>query len=1371
MHSLFQIDKFRWYAHIVLILLLNKPICILAQETFHHYGTDEGLSQVSVTTLTQGHDGFLWIGTQDGLNRYDGSEFVSYHYNPKDTNSLCGNEVNRLFTDSQGRIWIGTVNHGLCFYSPVEDKFVRVYSDKDSLSGLSVTAIISDIAEDHMGRIWIASLNEGLFSIVPSAKHSNRHSILPFSDSKTIGKEITSILVTNNQELIVGNKSGALYRVNLESDHEHFKFQILDFMSTYGRIQCLLENIVSPYDLNNPEGRSLSRKYITYHLKLDGFGRMWVSTGHGLYVLSDKSENRYTNSRIFLHNPINSNSISHNTVYTSWCAEKDYVWIGSANNLDLLDFSPPPFEKLSINLSENPSLNNNVIFSLYGNKNRLWVGTSGGGLNLIEGNQTHYFLEDADNPKSICDNIIRSIVKDRSERLWLATTKGVSVISLKDFDPAIPVFNCLRYNPLDPTSLSDDNTRCALVDHNDNVWVGTYGQGINRFNGDLDKGIYTFDQFHNDPENQNSLSSDFVFCAYQDMEQNIWIGTQNGLNKLTFQNDRYEDPTFKRFYTNPDVPSSISDNSVYDIIADRFGILWIGTKYGLNKFDPDTEEFQSYFVKDGLPNDVIYSIQEDHLGNIWVTTNNGMSCFNVDRTHFSNYNLSDGIQNNEFNLGAKWCDSEGNLYFGGIGGVSIFHPNDLHDPSSDAPIRFTELRVGKDIIKPYQDLHPFNPLKKNIVFTDKLELKYDQFPFYLKVATLDFHPNKNVQFVYKLLPQDITWNPLIGKNEIQFLNLSPGSYSLEVSTKTRGSLQNKKSSIMELIILPPWWKTWWAFLLYFAIFSFVFYNFYRIQLQRKLSFAESKRLREVNEFKNRFYTNITHEFRTPLTVIIGLANEMHKGLKTSQNGLRKNLDMIERNGASLLKLVDQMLNMTKLEEGKMHIDAIQTDIISFLRYLTESYQSIAASKQIQLAFYSEVIECVMDYDPDIITKIFNNLLSNAIKFTPLNGKIIVHTNRFEKKQFAPRKQQFLRVKIADSGIGIAEDQLDKIFERFYQVPSPNSQSHDKNLSGTGIGLALAKELTIAIGGNIYVESKPGFGSTFFIDLPITKFASKEVQAMEATSSEKIHVNSLQYLPVSENKLSHGTQEKPTLLLVEDNPDVAAYISQCLPDYEIYHAPNGKEGYEWAQINIPDIIISDILMPLMDGYQLCELLKSDEKTDHIPIILLTAKVKQLDKVKGLKVGADAYLTKPFNKEELIVRIENLINSRKQLQDKYSHILFSNTDVSPQVLTSNIFIDRCIAIIKDHLSDPKLNSMMLSKELTMSDSQVYRKIKALTGKSTGIFIRSIRLKAAYHKLKNAELNVSQVAYDTGFKDPSWFSRAFKEEFGISPSEIVK
>ncbi len=1379
------------YVFLICFLIVSGSIQVSSQENVGHFGTEDGLSQVSITALTQGKEGFLWIGTQDGLNRYDGSEFVSFYYDPKDIYSLCGNEISCLFTDSQGRIWIGTVNHGLCFYSPVEDKFFRL-SKKDSLSGLSSTAIISDIDEDNMGRIWIASLNEGLFSFEPSSKNLNGYSILQLPNAGLIGKEITSVLVTTKQELIVGNKEGTLFKMSLGTDSDNFKFQNLHFENIYGRIQCLIEeneeniwigtdfglwqwqrpeNIVQPFDLNNPEGLSLSRKYITYDLQLDGLGRMWVSTGHGIYLLSDKSNNRFTKSRIYLHDPADINSISHNTVYTSWCSENDYVWVGSANNLDLLDFSIPPFHKLSIDPNTTNSLNNKVIFSLFKNNNQLWIGTSGGGLNLITGNKAYYFLEDDSNPLSICDNIIRSMAKDLNDRLWLATTKGISVISLKEFDPKNPVFNCFRHSPQDSNSLSDDNTRCVLVDHNNNIWIGTYGQGINQFIGDLKSSVNRFRQFRHDPENQNSLSSDFVFCIYQDKEHNFWIGTQNGLNRMTFRNDRYEDPTFQRFYNVPDSSGFISDNSVYDITADRYGMLWIGTKYGLNKFDPATEEFQSYFVNDGLPNNVIYSIQEDHFGNLWLTTNNGLSCLDNERVHFYNYNILDGIQNNEFNLGAKWRDNEGNLYFGGIGGVSIFHPSDLHNLERDAPIRFTELRIGKEIVKPYHYIRPQNPLKKNIAYTEKLELRYDQFPFYLKVASLDLHTSKNSQFVYKLHPQDLTWNPLIGNNEIQFLNLAPGSYSLEVSARMRGNFEENKSRVIEIVIMPPWWKTWWSYLLYITLFGIILYKLYHIQLQRKISYAESTRLRELNEFKNRFYTNITHEFRTPLTVIIGLANEMRIKLNAEKKLLEKNLQIIEKNGSSLLKLVDQMLNMTKLEEGKVKVNPVQNDVISFLRYLTESYQSIADSKQIQLTFYSEVMNFVMDYDPDIITKIFSNLLSNAIKFTPQAGKIIVHANCYEKKQLVPSKQQFLRVKITDSGIGITEDKLGKIFERFYQIPSSKSQSYNQQISGSGIGLALVKELITTIGGDIYVESKPDFGSTFFVELPVTKVAPKEVATFEIPDEEKSNMSRPPFAPVVNQGLSFGINEKPTLLLVEDNPDVATYIRQCLPDYVIYHAHNGQEGIEWALANIPDIIISDILMPIKNGYQLCEALKSDEKTDHIPIILLTAKVTQLDKIKGLRVGADAYLTKPFNKDELLIRLENLVNSRKQLQDKYSHVLFSDGENSTEVLMSGIFVNRCVTIIKKHLGDPNFNSITLAKALSMSDSQVYRKIKALTGKSTAVFIRSIRLREAYNLLKRTQLNVSQVAYDTGFKDPSWFSRAFKEEFGISPSEIIK
>ncbi len=563
---------------------------------------------------------------------------------------------------------------------------------------------------------------------------------------------------------------------------------------------------------------------------------------------------------------------------------------------------------------------------------------------------------------------------------------------------------------------------------------------------------------------------------------------------------------------------------------------------------------------------------------------------------------------------------------------------------------------------------------------------------------------------------------------------------------------------IKIIVHQVWYKTWWAWCIYIGTFFGLVYWISRYLFSQHLKKEESKRLKELDTLKSRLYTNITHEFRTPLTVIMGMANSI--------KGHTKEKELIQRNSQNLLQLINQLLDLSKLDSKQLKIEYTQGNIVNYLQYLTESFYSMATDKNIRLTFYPEVKSLIMDYDEAKIQHIIYNLLSNAIKFTPEEGKVILHLQEIKKEE-----KPLLQIKVSDTGIGINETDLPKIFNRFYQADASSTRRGE----GTGIGLALTKELIEMMGGTINVKSKLGEGTDFLILLPIVKRSNTPKTKTEITTPtiQKTPTEKTNFLVDANNNIFLPA-DMPSLLIIEDNRDVITYIESLLQkDYHLIIARNGEEGIEKAIETIPDIIISDVMMPEKNGYEVCEFLKNDERTSHIPIVLLTAKADTADRIEGLKGGADAYLTKPFNKEELFIRLEQLIGLRKALQERFSQLpLISTTNKKETPLTlDEIFIQKLTQVVEDRLDDPSLAVVHLCQAANLSNMQVNRKLKALTGKTPSRFIRSIRLQAAMKMLQNTELNISEIAYDVGFADPNYFSRTFSEEFGFSPNVIRK
>ncbi|BAO75172.1 ATP-binding protein [Winogradskyella sp. PG-2] len=1335
----------RNYFLLILVIVLRLAFVEAQNFTFFHYGLDEGLSQETIRTILKDSKGFLWLGTQDGLNRFDGTSFTVYKNEKKDSLSISGNFINSLVEDKKGNIWIGTNDNGISIYETSTNTFKPNPIKKGNCSSLSRAS---------NGIVVATILNEGIYIFDTEQTNYNVKRITEINGKKF---QFNTTFITNNK-LFIGTEEGRLF-VSNNIENEKIAFNEIKLNQSIGGINTLYannENIwigttigLWTYNLKDKhllkiqmgKVEKLNVSSIDYYNQ-----SYYIGTFDGLFIASkfNTNLNEFDHVTAYFGEQDHENSITSNRVYDTF-TDGELLWIGT-NNLDVVALAEPVFKK--INTNSEIVLNNAFILSFAKNEDYVFVGTRKG-INCIDSNGKVTAITKENTENALAFNVIRAMAIDHNNFLWVGTIKGASVIDLNNFNPRTPKVKSFFHDIRDPSSLSSDATRGVHIDHKGTVWVMTYGGGINRFIGDVKSGKFSFKNYKVN-DNGNSISSNFNYNMSQDSDLNYWITSEEGLNKLQFEGNNYESPKFTNFYSDNKDTSTLSSNTTLHTWHDKQGALWVATQDGFNKFDTSTETFRRYTKEDGLSNTFVYSITEDINNDLWLTTNGGLFRFNKTTEVFTNYDQEDGIQSSEFNLGAyMYNDLTNEIYVGGISGFNIFDPNEV--PKLDQPgnLTFTSLRIKDEIITP---ITHDQIISKSITETSELTLNHTDFPCYISFSDLDLRPTKNNQFEYSLNNTD--WNSLSGTREIPLLDLPKGKHTLMIQGRSRNDLWDTQPLQLQIKVLPPWYKSNLAYVSYLLLFLGIIYAFYRISLQRQIAGQESKRLKDLDDLKSRFITNITHEFRTPLTIILGYLDNLKEQF-SEKDDVETSIETIEQNSNSLLDLVNQMLDLAKLEKGQLNLNFIHNDIVVFTSHIVDSFKSIASDKKIELKFKAEPNEIIMDFDAEKIRQILTNLISNAIKFSPEDSELNISLHKLNSP--------LLQIEVTDQGYGIAEDELHFIFDRFYQVEN----TEHKVSQGTGIGLALTKELVELFNGKITVTSKIDKGTTFNITLPITnKAVTKDVDQIEQQITIGTVVPQLNDVIVDEDSNS--------VLIVEDNTDMAHYIASCLkPDYKVSFAKDGKVGLECAKQSIPDIVITDVMMPVMDGYEFTEKLQANANTNHIPIIMLTSKAMQEDKLQGITSGADAYLTKPFQKEELRLRMQMLITKRKQLQEHYSvNKIVEQKEEQPKPTDKKlIFLNSVIDAVHQNIDNSNFGATELAISLTMSDSQLYRKLKAISNTSTAVFIRRVRLEKGKELLKSSELSISEIAYSTGFNDPNWFSKSFKEEFKQSPTEFRK
>ena len=1327
---------------------------------YESISTAQGLSQGMIFDLLQDKEGFIWVATKNGLNRYDGYSFKIFANDPYNAHSLSSNTVVKLFEDSKGRIWAGTENAGLNIYDKQSGKFYRITHSNLNPASLSGNGIRS-MMEMPDGRILVVTDVAGLNIIEPSkdffAKDAapivSRLSLPNDAPVYGMGKDTNGITW-------IGGMDGTVYRFDpLKNNFIKLNNGIL---LNDGYLNPDSSKLINS-NLYLSDGKDI---FPLFNSNKTPAGNIIFKPVSKLWEYHHREEYFYNAYKNEPGKTVNWNDPLPKTTtrlcYPFIIDRSGILWSGSVGwGLRKYNTVASKFERQAS-----------------GKTIRLIIPATGKGLYMVsydynwmnlkeDGLITDAFKKDPS--LSQIDNFIIASTGD----YWFKSDE-------KGYFKYNPASNILQAWPSINANLLFGKKQPFLEDHKATLWFPGQDGAISLLNTATEK----LDSF-----NINKDASKIICTAlFEDKQGTFWIGTEKGFAKVILNYNNIASSQVKWFYNNNSNRNSLNYNHVSCFLDDPTApakYLWIATKGGgLNRVDKITGDFFHLTTKDGLPDDVVYGILADDAGNIWGSTNRGIFCLNATNNKssnhwvFHNFTKANGLQDDEFNTGSYAKLPNGHLAFGGVNGINIFDPKEILVPGFMPNVFITDILINNQSIAPGDNT---DVLQNTIEQSKEITLTHLQDILTLEFSSLDLTASSQNKYRYQLVGVDKDWVESGTRRTATYLHLPAGKYIFKVQGSNSQGIWSDKIVELQITVLPPWWRSWWAYMFYIVLLGFgirAYFKFTvnRAKLKSQLNFEqlEAKRVKELDTVKTQLYTNITHEFRTPLTVILGMAQQVKNN---PQAHVDNGIDMIIRNGQSLLNLVNEMLDLSKLETGKMTLQLVNGDIINFLRYIVESFHSLAESQKKQLHFLAEMDILYMSYDPEKVRQIIANLLSNALKFTPEKGNIYITVS--ENNLLEEMEKSTLIIKVKDTGIGIPESQLQNIFDRFYQLDN----SHTRKTEGTGIGLALTKELVKLMEGEITVKSPPtgaNKGSEFTLVLPLKRLTaaaenmtSPDIKDPRLQKTDTTKVNGIDMYEEIQ------TKEKPLILLVEDNADVVAYTASCLPDYRLAVGQDGREGFEIASEIIPDLIITDVMMPFVDGFELCRQLRNDEHTSHIPIIMLTAKADIESKMEGLEKGADAYLEKPFNREELLVRIKKLLELRKNLQQFYLKKAGLRNDTSTaepiasveersENKTEDDFVRRIREAVETHLADTGFTVEQLCKMVFMSHSQLHRKLDALTGCSPNKFIRIIRLNKAKELLKQPANSIASIALDCGYNDPGYFARVFKQEYGITPQD---
>lgn len=1338
-------------------------------------GIEQGLSNNYVVSITQDKQGFLWFATEEGLNKFDGTRFITYYKNdlPHNNQGITGNELNRVYADSKRPIiWIATQRDGLNAYNYDEQTFTAYQHNPENPHSL-ITNDVTDISPSTQNDdgLWVSTyyrgieylnINNGQFT------HYNRSTVPSLPSNQT-----WTVLDGGDNNLYIGHVGSGFSIFSLKDKSvKNFQNETGNPTSLPGNdVFCIIKDANGNIWLGTNNGLALynaaNDNFITFrNNKNDKYAtlcsrilsirqlkdnRLWIASElNGIAILNLKQGMFLSPEELsieYIQEGDDSRSLSNASARCIFQDSFDNIWIGTwGGGINFISSKPPLFTTLSyspIPNNEN-SLNNKVASSLcMDRQGRIWIGTDGGGINVFEGEKriAIYKKESGDIPS----NFILASLQDSKGNLWFGSYQG----GISYYDSRNK-----RFRSISLMGQSNLDVRTIYEDAQHNIWVG-YSGGIVVLNPLTMKIIQ-----HYNTDN-SELHSDFIRSIAQDEKGRFWIGTfGDGLGIYT--------PNLQKIKTFTQRDGFCS-NTINQIIQDKQKRMWIGTGEGLVCFlSTDELNYKTYQRKDGLINTNICAITEDKKGNIWFSNNKGISCYVTNKGCFYNYDHSDDVPAGSFSSSCVTQSKNGQIYFGSINGVCCFNPDITMNEQPAPAAVVTEMKI----LGRLSNLEN-NDMIINLSKGQNVELSHAQNNFGLTFNVQNYSLVNQVEYVYMLKGLENSWYTVNENNSVTFRNIPPGKYEFLIKARIHNQKWPEEATSLTIRINPPLWLTWWAKLIYILVsisITYLILHAYKKKLDLESLYTLEKKNheqeQELNQERLRFYTNITHELRTPLTLILGPLEDMQKEASLPAKQAQK-LSVIHQSALRLLNLINQILEFRKTETQNKKLCVSKGNIAPLIYEIGLKYKELNQNTKIDFRIQIEKEEMFLFFDKEIITIVLDNLISNAIKYTE-QGCVTLSLHQTMRNEVA-----YTEIKVSDTGYGISAEALPHIFDRYYQ------ESGKHQASGTGIGLALVKNLVTLHEGEIRAESIQNEGSTFYISLLTDNIYPN---ALHADSTEPVQEEMNQNTELEYSQEATLDTSKPILLIVEDNEEIQKYIVESFTDsFEVITANNGEEGKQQALSRIPDIVVSDIMMPVMDGITLCKQLKDDVRTSHIPIILLTAKDSLQDKEEGYEVGADSYLTKPFSASLLRSRINNLLDSRKKLvaQFQAQSTPGSQIDLSEKRIViaealsklDNEFIEKITLLIEENLSSEKIDINYLSDKMCMSGSTLYRKMKALTGLSTNEYIRKVKMKNAERLLLEGKFNISEIAYKVGMNSTGYFRQCFKEEFGLSPSDYLK
>jgi ligand-binding sensor domain-containing protein/signal transduction histidine kinase/DNA-binding response OmpR family regulator len=1295
-----------------------------SQVSFRQLSVNDGLSQNSVVSVTQDSIGYLWLATQDGLNKFDGNKFEIFKEFFLDITKPNYSHLGQVYTDRDGNIITLPISKKPQIYNKKNNNFTP-FSDLED---------VSTVFQDSRKNYWFGTYTSGLFR--KDATNKQTVSIISSADIKTVfsvseDKDGT-IWITSKGKIIsidrnTGESKAYFPDSNIKSTVNYSKLVFDDlgniWLGTYGNGLWFKKRQSSEFtSINslNKELGTLPNSLNILSMHLDKKNRLWIGTfGSGLYKINLKTS-EIDHYEVKKHNP---RTLHYNDIL---CIFEDYtgtLWFGTDGAG--VSFYDEYLEKFNfVNNSQTPEgINIDLVRAIQVDRsNNVWIGTSGKGLSRYTP-KTNTWKAYVKGKEGLSSNRVVSLfIDDVEDDLWIGTQDGG--LNILQTDGKIGYYHHNTSIELKTETIWD-----IFKDDTQNIWLSTRENGLILF--DKRKGVLKkFDI-------SNGLLSNNIRVTIQGEKEMLWIGTEeDGVFLLNTKTEKI---------TNILKDFQIKDENLFKKIKslyyDKNGFLWVGTSGdGLVVFDLNNKSYYNYTIDDGLPNNVIYAILPDSENNLWLSSNRGITMI-VPPQNFKNkpvivnYDNYDGLAT-EFNTGAYFKSKNNDLYFGGLEGFYWFNPAEIQKNNV----------IPKTVLTDFEIYNKSFPLVPHTVLSSKQNTV--SFTF----SSLQFSlPEKN-NYAYKLENYDKHWIDSRNSNSVRYTNLPSGDYRFLVKSSNYDGVWNENPDDFSFSISKPWYLSNWMFFIYamlilmLGIFTYYYFKWrWRMTLNLKIEKEESERLKRLDEYKTKLYTNLAHEFRSPLTLISAPIKKqlLNSDLKSDS---KNDLLLVERSTNQLLSLVDQLLELSRLESGKLRLKVKQNDLGLYLKVITESFQFLAEQNGLKL---SSTIPDVGDvwFDADIVEKIVNNMFSNAVKYTSKGGKISFSLEENNMNE--------IRMTFVNDIDGVMEKDISKIFNRFYQI--------NEDSEGSGIGLSLVKELAALSHGTIEASYVDASKMKFVINLPISKesFLENEIDSALTFLNNESKIETTSSSP--------ETSAKPIALVVDDNQDIRKFIKSLLVNnFKVIEAKTGTEGIEKAFKFIPDMIISDVMMPLKNGFELCGILKHDEKTSHIPIILLTAKTDEKDEIIGLNSGADDYITKPFNPRTLQIKVNNIIENRNKIHLRYQQDnLFRPKEIAV-TSADEAFLKKVQNVLDQHLTNPEFNAEVFSKHVAMSRMQLHRKMLAYTGLSTSNFIRSQRLKQATVILKSSQYTVNEVAYMVGFSTPSYFIKCFKELYQQTPSE---